>query len=559
MDKIKIQKWVISNSEPNPLELLQEEMRSQETYIKVNAIHQIPTVATVMGPESVRTELVPYLWTLMNEEDEVLFALAQELGKLSAFAPGSTFVPMLESLASLEETVVREQAVASLSKVADLLPDSEVISVLIPVVLKLAQADNFSSRISACSLFVSAFPRAGNEREKLWNKFVDLSHEDTPMVRRSAVKQMGKIAQTLEKQSLVTDLVPDLRQLAQDEQDQVRILCVETILEIASLLNKEENKLHTLPIVLLVGEDKSWRVRYHFAEMFPRVVKAFGKEITESSLIQTFSQLLRDTEADVKSIALDSLNEIYTSISIEKIMSFIFPNLETIISDYSLPPKVRKNAASALGNLSKALDKNLSLEKLLPSVVSLLKEETNYEIKINSLESLGNLAEVIGKDMVTQELLNLLKEQAKEAPQWRVRETVFKVVGELCKVLVRDSSFEEVFSSGDNSFQETFLQFLSDSVCQVRETGLKVLEELSSLMPSEWVSSALLPKLKAAFEENLSYLHRITLLWALSKVKLSSDELLPILTKASKDPVPNVRFVVCKVIGQHQDKQAFQG
>lgn len=77
--------------------------------------------------------------------------------------------------------------------------------------------------------------------------------------------------------------------------------------------------MNTLPVILGIGEDKSWKVRYHFARLFPQLAKSLGREITESSLIQTFAQLLRDTESDVKAAALQSVITDLNNISKERL------------------------------------------------------------------------------------------------------------------------------------------------------------------------------------------------------------------------------------------------
>jgi serine/threonine-protein phosphatase 2A regulatory subunit A len=97
----------------SPLDLFKEEMTHDETYIRVNAIHRIPIVATIIGKDAVRTQLLPYLSTLLGENEEVLFSLAHEFGNLSNYLTGSLslLIQPLEQLAEIEETVVREEAV----------------------------------------------------------------------------------------------------------------------------------------------------------------------------------------------------------------------------------------------------------------------------------------------------------------------------------------------------------------------------------------------------------------------------------------------------------------
>lgn len=43
------------------MELLKMDMESDEVAIKRNSIHQLKTIATILGPEKVRYELLPYL------------------------------------------------------------------------------------------------------------------------------------------------------------------------------------------------------------------------------------------------------------------------------------------------------------------------------------------------------------------------------------------------------------------------------------------------------------------------------------------------------------------
>ena len=58
-------------------------------------------------------ELIPFLQDSLDDEDEVLLALADELGTFTEYVGGKEFahVPLapLESLAGMEETLVREK------------------------------------------------------------------------------------------------------------------------------------------------------------------------------------------------------------------------------------------------------------------------------------------------------------------------------------------------------------------------------------------------------------------------------------------------------------------
>lgn len=65
----------------NPFDVFREEMENEEVYLRVNTMHRVRIVATLMGSDKIKSQLIPYLESLIKkEDDEVLFALAEELG-----------------------------------------------------------------------------------------------------------------------------------------------------------------------------------------------------------------------------------------------------------------------------------------------------------------------------------------------------------------------------------------------------------------------------------------------------------------------------------------------
>jgi len=123
------------------------------------------------------------------------------------------------------------------------------------------------------------------------------------------------------------------RQLSQDEQDMIRVLCLEQIIPIAKYLTKEENEIHLLNTLLAAGEDKSWKVRLAFAKNFAELVDAFGKEITDNSLIQNFTQLLNDGEPEVKNAAIQSMTLCLRNFSTDKICNLLLPTIQNAYAD----------------------------------------------------------------------------------------------------------------------------------------------------------------------------------------------------------------------------------
>ena len=63
-----------------------------------------------------------------------------------------------------------------------------------PMVMRLANNESFLSRVSAVNLIVHLYSRAASSREALRNKFSELVHEETSMVKRAAALAMGGFA-----------------------------------------------------------------------------------------------------------------------------------------------------------------------------------------------------------------------------------------------------------------------------------------------------------------------------------------------------------------------------
>lgn len=112
----------------------------------------------------------------------------------------------------------------------------------------------------------------------------------------------------------------------------VRVLGLQSLKMVAKVLKKEENKQHTLPIIIAATEDKSWRVRLELSKIFSEIAEAFGEEADNVSLIQIFTNLLRDAENDVRTAAIQSLSKFIKILSPEKLV-IIVPHLQYLAKD----------------------------------------------------------------------------------------------------------------------------------------------------------------------------------------------------------------------------------
>lgn len=97
----------------HPLAILIDELKSEDVVLRLNAIRRLSTIALALGEERCREELVPFLMESLDDEDEVLLALAEELGNFVEYVGGPQWAHLLlsplENLAAVEETLVRDK------------------------------------------------------------------------------------------------------------------------------------------------------------------------------------------------------------------------------------------------------------------------------------------------------------------------------------------------------------------------------------------------------------------------------------------------------------------
>lgn len=101
--------------------MFSDELKNEDVSVRLNSIRRLSTIARALGVERTRNELIPFLNECNDDEDEVLLAMAEELGDFVPHVGGQEHAQVLllplETLSTVEETVVRDKAVESLCKV----------------------------------------------------------------------------------------------------------------------------------------------------------------------------------------------------------------------------------------------------------------------------------------------------------------------------------------------------------------------------------------------------------------------------------------------------------
>lgn len=361
-----------------PVALLMDELKNEDTAVRVESMKRLRTIALALGPERTRNELLPFLQNSLDEEDEVLAALSEEIGEILEHIGGPAFshllLPLLEGLVSAEEPFVREKAMSAFQGVIGVIPAGRLTESVLPSIQTLAEGDWFSEKNSAAALIVSVMDRLTKDPSALdpaakqslttdlLRMFSTLASDESPLVRKAVASNLVKLLEHVDAATCARDLLPIVFQMAADIQDSVRSLAVEPLAVVLAKNLPESEKtvlLHSL-VVSLAG-DQSWRIRLMVARYYGSLVGAIHKSPSlPVDAIGIYCTLLQDVEPEVRSAASSQLSvvaKVFTEE--EETDEHIVNALSLLVTDPS--PHVRAAIALQLNDLAQVIGKKFVL------------------------------------------------------------------------------------------------------------------------------------------------------------------------------------------------------
>ncbi|KZT74630.1 ARM repeat-containing protein [Daedalea quercina L-15889] len=530
-----------------PIAILMDELRAEDVQLRLNAIHRISTIALALGPDRARDELIPFLQESVDDEDEVLLALAEELGRnFEEYIGGAEYAHLLlgplENLCAVEETLVRDKAAESVTKISAVMSQAQIEQFYIPLLNRLSHGEWFTSRTSSCALFPPVYDKVSSPvQDELRRSFAALGTDDTPMVRRAAAKWLGPLVKKFAKPHVLGDGLAIYRRLQLDDQDSVRLLTVEDLIAIAQSFSPAEVKEHLLKQIRQTVGDKSWRVRYMSASHFNELAEAVGQELVREELIGHYVQLLKDNEAEVRTAAAGQIPGFSKLLEKEVILTRVVPCVRDLCQDTS--QHVRAALANQISGLAPLLGKDSTIEHLLPLFLHLLKDEFP-EVRLNIISKLDQVNAVIGIELLSESLLPAIVELA-EDKSWRVRQAIIEYIPLLAQQLGK-SFFDEQLGN-------LCMSWLGDNVYSIRESAIVNLKKLTEVFGVEWAKVQIVPKV-VGMGQHPNYLYRMTTVQAITVIapSLTLDivraEILDNLLHLANDPIPNIRFNVAKAL-----------
>jgi serine/threonine-protein phosphatase 2A regulatory subunit A len=341
---------------------------------------------------------------------------------------------------------------------------------------------------------------------------------------------------------VMSEIFEAFRKFSKDEQETVRILAVKNCIMLGKLNTSAVWQSEVMDVVKDCCEDKSWRVRYMVADQAKELCEVF--EIpSKASIVPLFLKLLGDAEIEVRTIASARIAAIAQLHPTKEFLESLMPSMEKLTLPRETSANVRGSLAGSVLSLTSIFGTKLTADYLMGLCSTLIRDECS-DVQLKLIYTLGEFSSFLGSETVLQSLLPDIKELAKDR-QWRVRVAVLGSLPHLASSLGEARFTQELAS--------IFMTWLVDPVYAVRHSAASIYKRICEVFGDTWSASKVVPELNSMLGHK-NYLVRVSaipcvgmLAETVSKQFLETD-LVPMLVKMSKDPVPNVRVNVGKTI-----------
>jgi serine/threonine-protein phosphatase 2A regulatory subunit A len=482
-----------------------EMLRSDDVSQRVAAAYRLDLVAAALGEERTRDELIPFLTDGMDDEDEVLLAVATSLPKLVAYVGGSQHVHALlrplELLLTIEDVIVRQAACEAALQISSTsaAATTEIIPPYLEMLQRLAGKEWFTARISAATLIPVAYPQIptptptndDNNHDDATKQqvFLDiytqkLCQDETSMVRRIAAQNLGIMMQNvlrtettkgegdsdhfthiLPRQRIAEiiqqQFIPLYREFASPEQpDAVRLQTTENCVAFGTVLAKLPQPLTTtetqllqtiIPILLATIDDRSWRVRWTAAAKFAQVVTAYDGLVLSNN---------NDSGNTNDNNFINNNNT----------MDALIPGYEKLLQD----PEAEVRTAATFNLAQVARAKGL-----------VIAGDANNDTIMHHSSSIHNAQQQQQQRVSVAERLVKKITSLTEDDSEHVRAALAKVATELAPLLGKDATITYLVPP--------VLLLLRDAASEVRLNLISSLSSLNSVIGVDLLSQSLLP------------------------------------------------------------------
>ncbi|TPP67243.1 Serine/threonine-protein phosphatase 2A 65 kDa regulatory subunit A alpha isoform [Fasciola gigantica] len=436
--------------------------------------------------------------------------------------------------------------------------------------------DEMQTRLASVKKLTTIALALGPERTR--NELIPFLAEiiyDEDEVLREMAQQLAEFVPLVGGSEYVHCLLPPLEGLASVEETVVREKAIETLRSLAPSFSPKDLGAHFLPLLKRLATGEWFTSRTSACGLFS-VIYQHSPSAVRADLRQLFRQLCNDDTPMVRRAAASRLGEFARCLELESLRTDLLPLLPQLTQQDD-QDSVRLLGVNACVDFAEVLPTEDVLTHVIPVVRGAAEDKSwrvryqladhitdlqaavkpqitsqhlvdVYQVRLNIISNLECVNQIIGIAQLSQSLLPAIVELASDT-KWRVRLAIIEYMPLLASQL------------GLQCFNERLtnlcLDWLMDNVYAVREAAVTNLRKLMDQFGIDWATNQVVPRLiQLAHDPN--YLRRMISLASLQELgeaescrsELLHKHLLPTIIQLGHDPVPNVRFRVCQILGK---------
>lgn len=206
--------------------------------------------------------------------------------------------------------------------------------------------------------------------------------------------------------------------------------------------------------------------------------------------------------------------------------------------------------AHSVCQLASSLTQEEASQHLIP-MVSILLKNNNTEVIVSLIENMGELIKIVGGVSIEEKIIPAICTLAADKT-WRIRLAAVQFFPKLAQTISR-----ELFQT---KLQNVIVGMMMDPVFTIRETALDSLIQISKTsFTQEWLTQIVLPKINEFYKHErfmirIQAIHFVNRLAAEVSKEFMNKNLMEVVLGLADDPVPNIRFNVCKSIDSFYSK-----
>lgn len=553
----------------DPLKMVETDLSNPEVEVQLTAVSHLKIVARALGVANTQSQLIPVLEKYcfppdsegiakveMASKEEVTAQIAKTLDDQffhyigGSVACGQWMLPLLEQLSTVEETIIRNNAVESMCKCINLMEPAHVATYAHPVFLRLFSKDWFTNKISAAGLTAVIYKnlRDPDKRLELLESHKRLIRDEMPLVRSEAFMQAKELVKVCDSSFYDQYGKIILNHLFQETPGTNRTIVVHITLTFLEELPQKglsdaETYSKVWPWIEKISRADSWRIRNEFALKFPQIAASLNKlqlpNDTSIPLVHLLLKLMSDPEPAVRQSIVGVLPKCLEHVAIEDQSDNFCNNLFELASDVN--QEVRELTSQCFIEAFKAVDPKLIDRAKMVDLLNIFKNDDSSKVRLNICERIATMCALL--DSAHQSLVFQSCQDWQNDSRWRIRAAIVANIGDLAADMGRDKF--------DNSFfKEFLLKSFVDPAFNVRTTACKQLAPLAEAFGADYIENSL-ERLKSV-KDMKNYLHRMVvfdIMSSLSKIlsaRKFNEEFVPIILQGVNDPVPNVRLKACQ-------------